>query len=204
MMSLVQPPEPRMRIDDTGDRMSISIPAPRGGATGFLRIFLTIWLAGWTTGGVFVGAALVGTVSGENVWGIPSPGGGSDEGLAAFLIVWLLMWACGEATVAWMLITVIWGSERVVVGPDRLAIRNRPIGRQREYLLREVGDLRVQSSMGIWREWQRYWPGPIYQQGTVAFDYGAKTFSFGRLLDEAEAKQLISVINERFGDVMGG
>ncbi len=34
--------------------------------------------------------------------------------------------------------------------------------------------------------------------GTIAFDYGAKTYRFGAQLEEAEAKQIIQAVRERF------
>ena len=123
--------------------------------------------------------------------------------MVAVVIGFLLVGVAVAVVVVWLLVTTIWGSEHIVVGPDRLAIRNRPIGRLREYLLHEVRDLRVQPA-GHWVRWMRSQPGSAYRRGTIAFDYGARTFSFGYGLNDAEAKQLVSVINERFGHVMQG
>jgi hypothetical protein len=34
--------------------------------------------------------------------------------------------------------------------------------------------------------------------GSLAFDYGARTFRFGTSIDEAEAKQIVAEIQQKF------
>lgn len=37
-----------------------------------------------------------------------------------------------------------------------------------------------------------------WEKGFIAFDYGAKTYRFGESLDEAEARQIVALIHQRF------
>jgi hypothetical protein len=41
-------------------------------------------------------------------------------------------------------------------------------------------------------------PAQSFGGGTIAFDYGAKTFRFGGGLDEAEASHLIELLKSRY------
>ncbi len=43
-----------------------------------------------------------------------------------------------------------------------------------------------------------YYPWLGNSVGTLAFDYGAKTFRFGAGIDEAEAKQIVAEIQNKF------
>ena len=61
--------------------------------------------------------------------------------------------------------------------------QSRILNRSMRYLAEHVKDLRASTS---------------FDNKQLAFDYGARTIRFGRGLDEAEAKQIIAVIQEKF------
>jgi hypothetical protein len=70
-------------------------------------------------------------------------------------------------------------------------------GNVREFDLAEVRDLRIDRPYpGITTlTWNS--PAQMFGTGTIAFDYGAKTFRFGLGLDESEARQLVARLNSR-------
>jgi tetrahydromethanopterin S-methyltransferase subunit E len=71
-------------------------------------------------------------------------------------------------------------------------------GFDKEYDLVQMRDLRVahlgvnpfdiSSSLQLWG----------VGGGVIAFDYGARTYRFGAGLDEAEAKQIVTAIKQRY------
>lgn len=73
------------------------------------------------------------------------------------------------------------------------------LGRTKTYLAEHVKDLRV-VSMNNYLYW--WWWRSMYfwgfMDGSMAFDYGAKTFHLGSGVDEAEAEDIIKAIQERF------
>jgi hypothetical protein len=71
-------------------------------------------------------------------------------------------------------------------------------GRSQEFDLTQVRDLRAAGM--FFHPWSFkaslfFWG---IGGGNIAFDYGAKTYRFGASLEEAEARQLVKTIKERF------
>ncbi|MFN4180697.1 MAG: hypothetical protein ACK4I8_10320, partial [Armatimonadota bacterium] len=110
-----------------------------------------------------------------------------------FLIGFLLAWTAGGFLVLYVLLLMLMGREVIVVSPSSLEIHIRPIGRLRRYRLSEVSNLRVIEREGgseqVWTE-------------VIAFDYGASTVRFGRRIDLPEARQIVTLLKERFGQYM--
>jgi hypothetical protein len=87
------------------------------------------------------------------------------------------------------------GKERLDLDGDVLRHRHEllGLGRSKEYELRHVHGLRAAAAAGLPAAWRGLAPG----QGTIAFDYGAKTIRVGDGLEEAEAAQIISRLQQR-------
>ncbi len=113
-----------------------------------------------------------------------------------FIALVVLIWM-GVAVIysfLWQLI----GKEVILVSHDVLSI-SRQIFRWKkvfEYLLANVVDLRVSIPQRFPFALLRIFSGSSKQKGMIAFDYGAKTIRFGFEIEEAEAKQIISALQQ--------
>lgn len=65
-----------------------------------------------------------------------------------------------------------------------------------EYSLDQIRDLRVSVDRQSIIYRINFWCLLNPKRGNIAFDYGAKTYRFGEDIDEAEAKQIIAVLQE--------
>jgi hypothetical protein len=168
MPNVVQPFPLRSTVSENSGALQISIPTKRR----WLVIpFVVCWLSLWTYGGWETGSKLV-------------------KHFEFFEFTWMGMWAFGEVVaIAWCL-RMLGGRDVVTVGGDTLTIRKQifGIGLVNAYSIPQARGLRFQPEMGA---------GKRHQDSRIAFDYGAKTITFGDAVDEAEAMQLITLIKER-------
>jgi hypothetical protein len=109
--------------------------------------------------------------------------------------VWMGMWAFGEfCVIAWCL-RMLGGRDAVAISGDTLTIRKQifGVGLTKTYSILEARDLRFQPEMTAARR---------HRDSRIAFDYGAKTITFGDAIDEAEATELITLIkaHSRFAE----
>ena len=170
----------RSSVTDTGRGLEIVVPARR---RVFALLFLPFWLFFWTIGGLSAFAALLS----------PETPGGAD----LFMIVWLCGWALGEAAVVTTILWMLRGREVVTVDRDALVVRREVfgVGPTQEYEARHISNLRASPlPFGV----GAYGSSPLallrQGLGTIAFDYGAKTYRFGIAMEEAEARILIRQI----------
>jgi hypothetical protein len=164
----MKPSKPRAVVSHDAGLLKIVIPARR---QWFAMIFLSFWLCGWLVGEL---TALFILLSGK-FKGPPT----------AFLVFWLAFWTLG-GTLA--LLNVLWmaaGREVITLEGPRLVIRQEILGRglTRTFDVFQIRFLRV-SPIG------RRGAFP-FGPGVIAFDYGAKTYRFGIMIEEAEASLLI-------------
>ena len=91
------------------------------------------------------------------------------------------------------LIWQIAGKETIIITNGLITIANGILvfSYPREYEAQHVKDLRVSQSF------ESNSPFPI-EPGVIAFDYGARTYRFGRGCDEAEAKMILAEITQRY------
>jgi hypothetical protein len=178
--ALLKPAKPRAQIVDDLSGLRVTIPAPRNW---FLVVFLPLWLVGWAVGEVAVAGKL-----------LTNPPSGGE---ALFLLVWLTLWSVGGVLFTFFWLWNLAGKEIVAVDEEALTVRYAlgPAGWTRRFDRREMRDLRVsQSGTMDFRSSFGWWLGG---SGTVAFDYGARTYRFGRGVDEAEAKQVVAELRRR-------
>jgi hypothetical protein len=193
-MAIVTVPAARATISESPDGLLISIPAKKNWP---VIIFLGFWLMGWLLGEVTVIFQMLrGHLShGANLTGrVPA-----NVGVRLFLMVWVTGWTIGGA---FAIATWLWnlaGFEKVLLGTSTLTTRREVlgIGPSKEYELGSVSNLRV--NMGASNVSYRRSSFQIFSgnSGTIAFDYGAKTFHFGMGLDEGEAQQIIERLESR-------
>lgn len=172
----IAPPSPISSTGDTADGYEIVIPAKRNI---LILLFLTAWLGGWVMGEVSAFREL--TTSAQPDW---------------FLVFWLTGWTVGGGFAILVWLWTVAGKEVVILRPGELSIRHQlfGIGRSREFDLAHVRNLRVSPARSSQQAASmRYWGFP----GTLAFDYGSRTFRFAGAVDEAEAAQIVWELRKR-------
>ena len=184
----VEPQAARYRSEVTPDGYRVVIPVTRNW---FVILFMYAWLTGWAFGELNVSAQLA---------------RGGDKMPAAFLSFWLVCWTLGGllwiATLIWQLA----GREVVSIGPTMLSYRGEAfgLGRTSSFRLATVKDLRPTADPVNILMYRRSWLPPIFgvwpRYGSVAFDYGARTFRIAPSLDEAEAKLLVKELSAHLPD----
>jgi hypothetical protein len=177
----VIPPGRRSAARDTAAGLEIVIPSKKNP---LLLLFLAAWLVGWA----FAEVTVIRELMTER----------AKEG-TLFIAAWLLMWTVGGGfaiyTMSWSLV----GKEILRVEPGALSVRRDVLGfgRTKEYDLDQVKNLRVASQAADpfgWGAGMRLWG---MDGGTIAFDYGAKTFHFAAGVDEAEGRQILDELSSR-------
>lgn len=168
----------------TADTPTIYIQGER---SGFTIGFLLFWLTGWLIGGAFAIRALA----------LGLPIGPASLGPAShFLLKWLAGWLLGLLAMGYLLIWQLAGKEIITITATTLLIRQQagPLGGTEVYSLERLRHLRAQPDA---------WPSSLtksqrsdWDDGSVLFDYGAKTIRFGRLLSEAEAQRIVAFLQQ--------
>lgn len=182
-MAKIEPAAPRSIVNDEPEGLRIVIPARQHL---FLMLFLAAWLCGWAVGEVTVLDQLL-------------EGQLNEPGAELFAAAWLILWTVGGGFVLYALLWGIAGREVVVLTGQALVLRREifGIGRSREFDLDHVRDLRFAPA--VYNPWDssaafQFWG---IGGGSLAFDYGARTYRFGAGVDEAEAKFLAGALKQR-------
>jgi hypothetical protein len=152
-------------------------------------LFIGFWLVGWAFGEFTVVGSLI---SGKGFGG-PS----------LFMIAWLGGWTIGGGYVMYILFWQLSGSEIIQVSNSGITTSRSILGFglfPKEYSSEHIKELRVSASVNTndlfgWSRASRFYGTG---GGIIAFDYGAKTVNFGTGIDEAEAKQILSEIQQRY------
>lgn len=188
MLDMVRPPGPRSAISHTFEGPRIEIPARR---SWFLIAFLGVWLSGWFLGEAFALGTVLSWLLG---WQLGGPFSGEDVVSAApslFLLFWLAGWTLGGGFALYTLLWNLVGKEVVTLDSQALTHR-RQVGRfglTRRYDVTQVKDLRLAPPQRS----RRGAHGTPFG-GIIAFDYGSRTVRFAQGIDEAEAKDLIELL----------
>lgn len=167
METLVQPSEPRSNVSEEAEGVRISIPSKWSA----IIVFLGVWLTFWTIGGMSAARSL-------------------QRHFNLFLCFWLVGWMVGELAVTYAILYVIGGKEVIFANSETLRCKTQifGLGLAKSYVVREMRNLRFQPATGA---------GKSRRASRIAFDYGAKTITFGADLDEVEAVALIARIRQR-------
>ncbi|SRR5258706_2356347 len=184
----IEPTKPRYTIQQTAAGVTVAAPARRNW---FVLLFLTVWLGGWTIGGMAAVAEVV------------RPGGHQT-----FLAFWLLGWLIGELYALAIVLWQLTGREELVFSSGNLIHRIRAGGmsRGREFSGAEIKHLRTSPQItSPWMDQSRWMP-PVFGagHGAIAFDYGAKTYRIGAGLDEAEGRLVLDEIRKHFPRMVDG
>jgi hypothetical protein len=189
-MARIQVPAARATFSESSEGLLITIPANKNW---FAILFLGFWLAIWLSGEVSVSRELIPGRSINRAYPRPQ----REFGEQLFLVAWLVLWSVGGAIAVTSLLWNLAGVEKVLLGASTLTTKREVlgIGPTKEYELPSMSNLRI--SAGTRPSNNRLSPFQILSGGTIAFDYGARTFRFGIGLDEAEAQQVIDQLKSR-------
>lgn len=183
----IQPYSARHITDDLIDSLKIKIPSRK---QWFLILFMGFWLIGWALGELTVLGSLI---SGKGFGG-PS----------LFMVVWLGGWTVGGAYAMYTLFWQLSGSEIIQVSNSGITTSRSILGVSlfpKEYSQEYIKELRVSAAavnvndIFGWSRASRFYG---MSGGLIAFDYGSRTINFGIGIDEAEAKQILSEIQQRY------
>lgn len=182
-MAKTQPYHSRITITDTSQGLRIVIPYSR---SWFVIFFLGFWICGWAVAEYMVSSQfLKGDAPPEGEW---------------FMLAWFGVWTVGGLFAIYALLWQIMGKEIVTVHGQAFRTRHDigGFGFNKDYDLVQMRDLRatqvgfnpldISSSLQLWG----------IGGGVIAFEYGARTYRFGAGLDEAEAKQVVTAIKQRY------
>jgi hypothetical protein len=175
-------------IKETQNTLEIRIPSAKNWMA---LIFLPIWLCGWGFGLVSV---LKATFSGQIVVAEP----GSNFPPALFVLIWLTLWTAGGLFAGYIWWRMAFGAETLKIGATSISM-----GRSMSWFERE----RSFDAQHIWR--LRTVPIPAFSifenranlwwgSPSLAFDYGSRTVRFGAGIDEAEAYQILELVQKKF------
>ena len=182
-MAKRQPTDARISIADTAEGLRIVMPCRR---SWFVICFLAFWLCGWAVAEVMVANQFM-------------RGDSPPEG-ELFMLAWFGVWTVGGVVAIYAWLWQLMGKEILTARGQTFNIR-RDIGGfgfDREYNLVQIRDIRIgsvgasplefSSSLQLWG----------VGGGAIAFDHGERMYRFGAGLDEAEAKQVLTAIKQRF------
>ena len=116
------------------------------------------------------------------------------------MLTWLGVWTVGGVFAIYAWLWQMMGKEIITVQGHSFTTRRNigEFGFDKEYDLVQMRDVRVghlgvnpfdvSSSLQLWG----------VGGGAIAFEHGARTYRFGAGLDEAEAKQIVTAIKQRY------
>ncbi len=179
----VAPPKPSFTVEPTTAGLAVTMPATR---IWFVLPFMFVWVTMWSIGGITAVSELL------------RPG----DHDRAFLAFWLVGWLFGELFAVAIILWQVNGRELLLVSSTSLTHTFKAAGlsRTREYEAAAITNLRAPvQAFAPFMSYAGAFP-PIfgYSFGSIAFDYGAKTYRIGSGLDEAEARLVMHHIGKYF------
>ena len=186
----IKPPTPRHSSHQTDEGLRIILPSKKN----FLLIFwYGLWLIMWIfmTGSItfFLTFFILSAIKENN----------SGMWIFAMFITFMLLFLLGIGLPAiYQFFWQLTGKEIISINSAIMSVTKQIFGWKKvyEYGIMDMKDLRAstpQQDLFARVKILQY----SKQNGMIAFDYGAKTFRFGLDIDEAEAKQIISEIQEK-------
>ena len=192
----IKPTPPRHKVQQLSDGIQIVLPSKK-------NILLIIWfvlgLAMWAymTGSVvyITSILMIGLGNSSVMWVI--------FGFLAFILMFL------TSLGAYVIYSLFWqfiGKEIFIVENGVFRISRQTFKRNifSEYSTKSISDLRVSISLPSVFPLAKIFQNISGQNGMIAFDYGAKTVRFGFEIEEAEAKQIVSILQESLSKSKAG
>jgi hypothetical protein len=172
----VKPFAPRHSSKEIEDRLITSIPSRK---SWYLIISLSISIVA-VAAEMFIGLMVIRGIS--------------------LAFIWIAVWTIVGAFVIYIFLWQIFGKEEIQITVSSITISKIVITfrRSKEYANEYIKDLRI-SPMGMNEGTSSRLSAAFgYGGGIIVFDYGAGTIRMGSNIDEAEGKQIIAEIQQKF------
>ncbi|HEY5723541.1 MAG TPA: hypothetical protein VIT45_14595 [Allosphingosinicella sp.] len=170
---------PRFSVEPASGGELIRIPARRNW---FLLLFVTLWLAVWTIGGLGTGAAVLREF---------------NFAILISLAFWLLGVLFAATIISWQLVGVEF--LRVVGGDLEIGYSFPGFQRSRLYRGGDIRSLAAAASNDMFAMFN--WGFPPFlnwtRLGSIKFNYGARTIRAAASLDEAEGQMIVEYVRKR-------
>jgi hypothetical protein len=182
----IEPPSALHTTEYLPDALKITIPSKKQ----WLKIlFLGFWLIGWAFGEFSV----IGILLSDKAF----------DGPILFIIAWLGGWTIGGGYAIYILLWQLAGSEVIIISQCGITTSRSIFGYgffPNEYSFEYIKDLRVSTATRSISIFSWSWEKEFYglSGGCLVFDYGAKTINFGIGIYEAEAKQILAEVQQRY------
>ena len=170
-------------LNDTLQGLEITIPTKKNV---LLILFLSFWLCGWLMGETFALRTVGGLLHTVNFAGL-------------FVALWLCGWTIGGffaiRTLVWNLI----GKEILNFEQGQLTVQKKGalFFKPSTYDLNEAKSFRVQDDKFGYGGARRTGLAPLYDGGTIRFNYGMKTLRIAGGVDEAEAEFILAKLKSK-------
>lgn len=180
-MQTAQHPSAHYSIQDDGVLLRVIVPVPKNE---FMIFALGLFLVFWVFAEVRILTRELFTLI--------------DQGPVMW--IWLLALTATGLEVIKAFFWHMGGKEVIEIRPELIKTKwvAFGFGGAKEYVATKVGNLRIsppaEMSKFTWRKDPNYWSSV----GTISFDYDWQTIRFGRGIEEAEAKEIIGRVLERF------
>jgi hypothetical protein len=170
-MDVAPPPASGVRLQEVDDRLVVRFRPRRSGL-----LFFTLWLTGWTFGGVMAAAR------------VPK----ADPGEAAFLIFWLCLWVVGECSAIGVIAWQLFGRQLLEVTYAELVDRQKigRFARTRSYDASQARDITAERVPHDEDEKPR-------KDFCLRFSYDGEVVRIGEGMGEREAEWVASVVLAR-------
>lgn len=172
-------------MEDLGDKLTLWIPVQ--------RIYpLIIVLGGWSFLWLCLGTLFLFSVNSSNQKGEFDP---------SLILTGIIPWFIVGALLVYMLARQFFGKEKIEVTNQSIKISQNVLGINfpKEYLAEHIKNLDLaRVSLSDLTSWGRNAILWDFGVGLISFDYGAKTIKFAGGIFDAEAKQIIAEIQQRF------
>ena len=141
-------------------------------------IFMPVWLAFWTFGGILAVKVLL------------HPGPSTPR---AFFSLWLTFWLLAEVWVIYWWLWTAFGKEIVTIREGALNIKRDILGygRTRSFSIGSIANLRPSGFFPSNSYWENYLVQLKLAGGTVGFDVQGQIKKFGIQLTEPEAQEVV-------------
>jgi hypothetical protein len=169
----------RAKISLSSNGLQIVVPAV---FSVILTFFLSAWLVGWAKGEIFAVQSLVDPK-------LPTTG-------FIFILAWLCVWTFFGVAVAIVGLWGAFGREVIELNLTSLEVRKEILGYgyNKKFDVAHISNLRVRPHGWGFRPMPFQMP---FGSGTVAFDYGKATKTFGLWLDAPEAVDVIQAMKKQ-------
>lgn len=185
---LIKSSQPRHKVQQLSSGVQIVLPSKKNY---FVIIWYVLGLAMWT---YITGSAVY-------ITSLLLIGLDNDNGAWIFIefLTFILLFLISLG--AYVIYSLLWqftGREIIIVENSVLRISRQIFNWNKflEYSTQDISNLRANNPQPVLFAQTKIFRNISGQNGMIAFDHGTKTVRFGFEIEEAEAKQIISVLQE--------